>query len=153
MPKGFGYGAVGKAFNAVKGFAGRYATEAAVVGAPGAGAARYFSGMSNISLSAVAGGAMGGMYGAMSEDTSVLGGIAMGAGLGAGGLYSFGRGARYANSYAAGRARGISRSGSFSIANHATYNAMAKDSAALIANTQRRVINPIRSTLKGFMGR
>lgn len=144
MPAGFGYGAIGKVISSVQRGAGRYAKEAAKVGAPGAGVAKYFAGMSHAGVGAVTGATMGGMYGAVSGDTSVLGGMMAGAAMGGAGIGGWRGVARYGGRYAKARARGLSRSGAAEVA----YRVMASDTTRLIGQTKSRVINPIMSTLK-----
>lgn len=84
-----------------------------------------------------AGAIGGGMYGAVSDDTSVLGGAIMGAGLGAG-AYGAGRGI---TSYRGLRVIGRSRSR----AAYGALNLMGIDSKRFIGNTSHKAMNSFRA--------
>jgi hypothetical protein len=133
-----------KALSSARGFFGRYATEAAKVGARGGGIARYASGMSNSAMASAAGAGMGGAYGLVSDDTSVLGGALGGAAMGFGGMKAYGAAARGLSRYGKMTARGVSRS---SAASYAVSQA-GRDASAYIGNTLSQAPNAIRSTLK-----
>jgi len=162
MPAGFGYGAIGGAVRSALGSGGasasRYAMRNAfsggVRGASGMAAAlggdilRYGSGMSNAGLSAVAGGLGGGLYGAMSDDTSVLGGALMGAGLGAGGYGAVALGRRGLRSYGRFRGAGMGRGQAASNA----LGVMGDVSREFVGSSYNRAVNGF-SALKSRFGR
>ena len=95
-------------------------------------------------MTSAAGAMMGGAWGAMSDDTSVLGGMAMGA-LGGAGL---GQGFRAATLYSRMAGRGISRSAAASGAIRQT----ARETRSFIGTTARQAPNAIKSTLKAGRG-
>lgn len=143
MPAGFGYGAIGKAVRgALSSGASKSFLGSTVVGrgsgwrhAIGSDALRYtgmglnkMAGMGTTQLAMTGGALAGGAYGAVADDTSVLGGMAMGAGLGYLGV----RGARIG---AAGiKSRSLSEAG--------------RTAAGLFGSDYNRAINGIQSTLK-----
>lgn len=80
------------------------------------GAATFSGKLGRTAAGAAWGGTLGGLYGAMSSNTSVLGGIAMGAGLGAGGARYGGAGLKRANMVGAGmgvKAHGMAAASAF----------------------------------------
>lgn len=68
-------------------------------------AGKYLSATNTGALTGAAGAVAGGAYGAVSDDTSVLGGMAAGAAIGAGGGYGFKKRNAIGNSISAGLAR------------------------------------------------
>lgn len=149
MPQGFGYGAIGKIISSLQSGVGRYAKEAVTVGAPGASVARYFSNMSQAGVGATLGGLTGAVYGAMSDDTGMLGGAMTGAAVGFGGLSAYRGLARYGGRYMKARARGAGRG----TAMEAMYGAILNDTRNLMGSARTSAINPIMSSLKGFRNR
>lgn len=96
-------------------------------GAAQKGLTRY-AGMGRAAQRSIAGGTLGGMYGAFSDDTSVLGGAMMGAGIGAGSAgvgYGIRAGRRYGRMYGAGYGGQVS----------AGVRAMGRASGRFIRNT------------------
>jgi hypothetical protein len=104
--------------------------------------------------SALMGGAVGGLYGAFSDNTSVLGGMSMGAGVAMGGR-GVGRAGRFAGrSFGAGwkfarsEQMGIGQSGWYAM------KALANDSAKFIGNkytNTRQAIRGIPNRVRGWM--
>lgn len=154
MPAGFGYGAVGsalrRAFSGGAGLAGRGASR---VGGMGSGWRHILgegglnalsSGLGRISragptgLYGATGAIAGGMYGAVSSDTSVLGGALMGAGIGMGavGGASLARTGRLAYGMTRGLGRG--RAASYAL------KAMGQQSSAYIRSGYTRAMNAFR---------
>lgn len=165
MPQGFGYGAVGAAFNAIRGGLGKASAGmyGRAMGAGGLyrGAAQGLIGrglgglsrMSNTGLSALAGGIAGGTYGAFSDNTSILGGALGGAALGAGALGATRLGQMGLGRYAAARAggRGITHlAGGLGRrqAAAAGIRHMGRMSSRLIGRTGRQAFNGFKSTMK-----
>lgn len=139
-----GLGAAKGALSSVRGFFGRYATEAAKVGARGGGVAQYISGMSNTGMMSAAGAGLGGAYGAISDDTSILGGALGGAALGFGGWKAYGGLSRGLSRYGKATALGVSRS----TAAGRAFAAAGREASGYIGNTISQAPNRIRSTLK-----
>lgn len=97
----------------------------------------------------VIGGGLGAIYGGFSDNTSVLGGMVKGAGLGIGARAGYGMGRAGMGMYNLSRGMGMSKG-------QAAWQAMAgigRGSAAFIGSTARRAYNPISSTLKGYLPR
>ena len=160
MPAGFGYGAVGGAIRRTLAAGGRGLSGASAKYGAGSGwrhaigsdLMRYgggglsrMSGMGNIGLSATLGGIGGGMYGAVSGDTSVMGGALKGASLGLGGLGAARLGARGFSRYGTARAFGAGRSEAAGIA----VGSMGRMSSAFIGNSASRGYN----TFRGMYGK
>lgn len=97
---------------------------------------RYGSTMSNLGLSTAGGAIAGGAYGAMSDNTSVLGGAIMGAGLGAGAIGA----RRGAANYGLFRAYGFGRGKSAFL----TLNSAGAGARNFIGDTSRRAYNSFR---------
>ena len=102
------------------------------------GGLNKMAGMSDTGLSALMGGAAGGAYGAFAEDTSVLGGAMMGAGLGMAGLGATRLGQRGISTYRGVRAGG---SASRSQAAGLAFRAMGAESRSYIGNSLTRATN------------
>lgn len=136
-------GALGAAGGRASRFGMRTAFTGGARGALGLGAAgvgdalRYGSRMSNVGLSSVMGGVGGGLYGAASDDTSVLGGALMGAGLGALGGVAYNRAPYMAGYYKSLRGAGFGRG--VAMKNVAQREAHA--SRRFIGNTYTRAAN------------
>ena len=101
-----------------------------------------FAAMEPIGQRAVVGGVAGGMYGAFADNTSILGGAMIGAGIGAGsvGVDSLGRtgyGAYKSAMMAPGLGRGKATADAFV--------AMGQQSRGFIGNTSRRALNGFRA--------
>lgn len=94
-------------------------------------------------------GALGGAgYGAFSEDTSVLGGALMGAGIGFGGVASAKLGRVGMGAYRAARAGGLRRGAAASMG----MQAIGSHSRSFIGSSYSRAVNGIKSTLSGRFG-
>ena len=93
---------------------------------------------------AITGAVGGGIYGAFSDNTSILGGMAKGAALGTGLRGGFAAGKVGAAMYRMGRYGGRGVAGAAT----AAVLGLGKGSASLIGNTAKRAYNPIASTLK-----
>jgi hypothetical protein len=125
----------------------------AVGGAAALGAGRAAWGMArmgNVGLSATLGGIGGGMYGAMSGDTSVLGGALMGAGIGVGALGARNLGGLGRQSYRVARDRGgMGRGKAASVA----FSTMAARSASYFGSYLNRARNGFSGmAARGFQG-
>jgi len=144
LGKAFGYMASATAYGAAR--TGGLASD--IFGIANRGAYGMV-GASSTAQRAVAGGALGGAYGAFADDTSMLGGAAMGAGMGAASV-SAGRGlGRGYNTYK--RLRGLSgvNIGRGQAGWAATVGA-GQDSKKFIGNTMSKAYGSFRSTMKNW---
>ena len=119
------------------GNSGRMAS-AAIQGARGA---YSFANMGSIGQRAITGATIGGLAGAFSNDTSILGGAAMGAGIGAGGTLIGRSAAKTYGSYQGMRAFGFGRGRSASFA----ASMLASRSKNFINNTRSRAVNAFKA--------
>jgi hypothetical protein len=114
------------------------------IGSAGAASAARSAWASPYGKAAIIGAGVGGIYGAFSENTSVLGGMVKGAALGAGGRAAFGAGAAGLQRFRYGKLMGMGNG-------QAAWGAMqglGRDARNLIGNTKSRAYNYIQSTLK-----
>jgi len=116
-----------------------------MAGARGAGAV---AGANPAVARAITGGVAGGMYGAAADDTSMLGGAMMGAGLAAGGYWAGGRGKGMVGAYSALRSLGRGRGRAL----HSVFAAEAGAARSFIGRSYSRAVNRIDSTLKAGAG-
>ena len=138
-------GDIGKLGAGYAGTGARWAGAKALSAYSGAGgirgmAASLSAGYGNLSAptrGAVLGAGIGGAYGAFSDDTSMLGGAAMGAGLGLGAVGAKGMARRYS----AARGLGMSRLGA------------ASASTQLAGRKINKAFNGFRALGQGFWGR
>lgn len=169
MPQGFGYGAVGAAFNAVRSGFGKGGSYMAGMGARSFGRVSAGSGMrgvansllggasemaglglsrmsrmGNTGISALGGAAIGGVYGGMSDNGSVLGGALRGAaigGLGYKGMQLGTMGVRSGmRAYRGGAGLGASASAGFST--------MGRASSRFFRSSYNKAVNGFRG-MKG----
>jgi hypothetical protein len=101
--------------------------------------------MSNPAMLATTGAAAGGLYGAFSSDTSMIGGALTGAGLFAGGYGLSRLGAAGYSSYGKAMARGLTRRDALSVA----LNRMGNKSMRFIGTTRTRAINAFQGMKSG----
>jgi hypothetical protein len=125
-------------WDAVRGMAA-YGLGALGVGARAAWANPY-------GKAAIIGGGLGGIYGAFSDNTSVIGGMFKGAALGAGARGAYTAGRAGIGAYNISRGMGLGKG-------QAAWSAatgLGRGAGSLIGNTARRAYNPIKSTLKSL---